>query len=35
MMPFMKFIRDADVLFSAERYACLGTFKKYLVSEVR
>lgn len=35
MMPFMGFIRDLGILFSAERYACLGTVLKYFVSEVK
>lgn len=27
-MPFMGFIRDLGILFSAKRYACLGTLLK-------
>lgn len=35
MMPFMGFIRDLGILFSAKRYACLGTVLKYFASEVK
>lgn len=34
MKPFVGFIRDSSILFSAKRYALLGAVLKYFVYEV-